>query len=421
MKIRNYSEEDIKYIEENFLSMPTAQIAEHIRKSADGVGYVARKLGLSKQVHSKWTDDEINFLKEHYVDMTSEEMTKYINHSVAAINTQRGRLKLVRNEVWSDEEINYLKTHFESMTHAEIGNQLNRTEQAVRAKCFDLDLYKKELPWSDDEINFVRENYMEMKTKDISKYLNRTVDAVKLKAAKMGMKKYPYTCDYHYFDVIDTEEKAYWLGFLSADGWINKNEETNAGVTGIELQYGDINHLKKFNKSISGNYQITDRWRTCTLSKYKEKKNHMCMIRIFSLTIYNSLAKLGFTNEKSFDCHIPDLPEELLRHYIRGYFDGDGCFSYTNKTFSVKFITASEVLYNDILKILKSLSIDSICDTKYVNEFGTLMYNPSINRVNDKLKFLNYIYSDCNIYLDRKYNKYLQVINKYNQLDGLAC
>lgn len=29
-----------------------------------------------------------------------------------------------------------------------------------------------------------------------------------------------YTCDSTFFNVIDTEEKAYWLGFLMADGFI---------------------------------------------------------------------------------------------------------------------------------------------------------------------------------------------------------
>lgn len=410
-KIRNYTEEQINYIVENYHTMTVNQIAKNIGKSNESVGYAARKLGLKKQIHNPWTQEEIEFLKEHYIDMTSEEMTKHINHSIDAINTQRDRLKLVRSETWTKEEIKYLQENFQTMTHEEIGNVLNRTATAVNAKCHDLNLYKKELPWSDEEIEFVKNNYMEMKTADISKILNRTMCAIEIKAGKLGLKKSPYTCDYHYFENIDTEEKAYWLGFLTADGWINKNPKTNSGTTGIELQYSDLKHLKKFNKSISGNYQITDRWRPCSLHG-SDKKHHSCVIRIFSTIMYDSLVNLGFTNEKSYDCKIPDIKPELIRHFIRGYFDGDGRFCLTNKSFRISFLTASPFLFSDLKNLLTSINIH-FSESFYISEFNTQMYTIEINRNSEKMEFLDYIYKDCNIYLDRKYKKYLKAKEKY--------
>lgn len=301
----------------------------------------------------------------------------------------------------------------------ELSKVLGRTEGAIRAKCFDLNLFKN-TPWTDDEVEFIKNNYMEMKTSEISQILSRTMSAIELKAKRLGLKKYPYICDYHYFDEIDTEEKAYWLGFLTADGWINKNDKTNSGVTGIELQYGDIDHLKKFNKSIGGNYQITDRWKTCPIStKDPEKKHHMCCIRIFSITMYNTLKKLGFGNDKSFDCQMPTLPENLVRHYIRGYFDGDGCFCFTNQSFGVSFITASRALCDGLVQTL-TLSDITTSTSITVSDFGTTMYRPEIHKLGDKIKFLDWIYQDCNIYLDRKYKKYLKVKEKYGDTQSLA-
>lgn len=93
-----------------------------------------------------------------------------------------------------------------------------------------------------------------MSTSDIAITLKRTTSAVKIKARKLGLSKYPYTCDYNYFDKIDSEEKAYWLGFIFADGYISVNENSNSGCVGIDLCLSDIDHLKKFNKSINGNY-----------------------------------------------------------------------------------------------------------------------------------------------------------------------
>ena len=419
IKIRNYTEEEIQYIENNFSKMTVKQIATNLNKKESSIYNAIRKLGLIKQEHNRWTDEEISFLKANYINMTSEEISHYIKHSVDAINTMRDRLNLVRNKNWSNEEIQFLKDNFESTLFSELSKTLERTEGAIRAKCFELDLFKNS-PWTDDEIKFVKENYMEMKTSDISQMLSRTMSAIELKAKKLGLKKYPYTCDYHYFDEIDTEEKAYWLGFLTADGWINKNEKNNAGVTGIELQYGDINHLKKFNKSIGGNYKITNRWRPCTIStSNKEKEHHMCCIRIFSLTMYNSLVNKGFTKDKSFDCNIPNLRENLIKHYIRGYFDGDGCLCFTNKSFHINFTTASKTLNDDIAKILKFENFN-IIESTYVNDYNTTMYRLDILRQQDKINFLDWIYKDANVYLDRKYKKYLKVKNYYGTSESLA-
>lgn len=412
IKIKGYSNEELEYIKKNYKNMTVNELSEELKKSYNSVYSVIRKLGLIKQPHNKWTNEEIIFLKEHYIDMTSEEISKYVNHTVDAINTQRDKLGLIRNESWTEKEIEFLKQNYECMSYHEIGKKLNRTEQAVCAKCFDLNLYKKELPWTDEEKEFVRKNYMEMSTADIAKILNRTPSSIQIKAKRMGLKKYPYMCDYHYFDEINTEEKAYWLGFLTADGWISKNKKSNAGAVGIELQYGDNNHLKKFNKSISGNYKITDRWRKCSLSKYQDKETHYCSIRIFSLTMYESLQRLGFNEDKTYNIGIPKIPSNLLRHYLRGYFDGDGCFCLTNKSFGVSFITASKFLNEDIKNVLKSLNIP-YSTNEYISEYDTQIYRIYVYKTDDKLKLLDYMYKDSSIYLDRKYKKYLKAIKKY--------
>ena len=412
IKIRNYIEEEIQYIKNNFSKMTVKQIAANLNKKESSVYNVVRKLGLVKQEHNRWTDEEINFLKVNYINMTSEQISHHIKHSVDSINTMRDRLSLVRNKNWSNEEIQFLKDNFESTLFSELSKTLGRTEGSIRAKCFELDLFKNS-PWTDDEVEFIKENYMEMKTSDISQKLSRTMSAIELKASKLGLKKYPYTCDYHFFDEIDTEEKAYWLGFLTADGWINKNDKNNAGVTGIELQYGDINHLKKFNKSIGGNYKITDRWKSCPISTSdKEKKHHLCCIRIFSLTMYNSLVDKGFTKDKSFNCHIPNIRQDLIRHYVRGYFDGDGCFIFTNKSFHINFITASKMLNDDIVKILRFENFN-FTESSYTNDYNTTMYKIDIYRQQDKINFLDWIYQDSGIYLDRKYKKYLKTKKHY--------
>lgn len=411
--IRNYTNEELEYIKNNYNNMTIKELSAQINKSESSISNAIRKLGLIKQVHNKWSEEENQYLTDNYEIKTAEEIATYLNRTTASVIAQVDRLGLTKQSKWSENEIIFLTKNFDKLSHKEIGKQLNRTQGAITAKCFDLGLYKKELPWEEWELDFLKESYMEMCTSDIARLLNRTESAVSIKASRCGLKKYPYFCDYHYFDMIDTEEKAYWLGFLTADGWVNKSNKTGSGVVGVELQYGDINHFKKFNKSINGNYQIADRWRECKLSKYSEK-HHSCILRIFSLTMYDALCNLGFTNEKSFDGFIPPMNSNLIRHYMRGYFDGDGCFTYTNKSFHVSFCTSSKVLSQDIIDIMAKENIE-IQNKHYTTEYGTEMYIPFICKNEFKIKFLNWIYQDCNIYLDRKYKKYLKVLSKYNK------
>lgn len=419
IKIRNYTNEDIEYIKNNYTKLTAKQIAEILNKSENSIYNAIRKLGLKKQLHKSWSNSENTFLKENYLSMSNSELAKALNRSFNSISAQLDRLNLVRTKTWTDEEEKYLINNFKRLSHKEMGEALNRTEQAVRAKCFDLNLYKKDMPWTENELNYVKDNYQEISNLELSKILNRTENAIHLQASRMGLKKYPYYCNYHYFDIIDTEEKAYWLGFLTADGWINQNEKTHSAAVGIDLQYGDINHLKKFNKSIGGNYQITDRWKPCLIStKDTKQKHHICTIRIFSKIMYNSLASLGFSN-KTLTIEFPQLEKELMRHYIRGFFDGDGCFTITNKTFKVSFITASENFKNGLINYIYNLGMN-ITDNNYINNCGTIMYRPDITKKSDKIKFLDYIYKDSTIYLDRKYKKYLKVKEKYTATTSLT-
>ena len=100
--------------------------------------------------------------------------------------------------------------------------------------------------WTNDEINFLKDNYKTMTYKQLSQHLNRTKAAIDLKINRLELKKEKYTYNHNYFENIDTKEKAYWLGFIYADGNVNK-----AGSTlRINLQGKDHLHLAKFNKHI---------------------------------------------------------------------------------------------------------------------------------------------------------------------------
>ena len=411
VKIKNYTESEINYILKNFSTMTVKELAEKLQKSSNSILYVIRTLGLNKQLHSKWTDEDIDFLKNNYMSMLVSDMAKHLNKTINSVNSKLSAYNLTKTKEWTKSEIEYLKENYLMKEYFEIGKILNRSEGSVRAKCFDLGFKKKEDSWTEEEDQYIKNNYYELSFKEMAQVLHRSDNAIRLRGSRMGLKKYPYTCNYHYFDIIDTEEKAYWLGFLTADGWINKNDKTNAGVVGVELQYKDIGHLKKFNKSVNGNYKITDRYKECSVSPYS-KRHHTCILRFFSKTMYDSLEKQGFTNDKTFNASIPKFDKKFIRDYLRGYFDGDGCLCYTKKSFHVNFITASLNLMSDIKNILDKLNF-CCYDDFYINKYDTKMYTINIYKTEDKIKFLDYIYKNSSVYLDRKYQKYLKIKQDY--------
>jgi hypothetical protein len=100
-----------------------------------------------------------------------------------------------------------------------------------------------------------------------------------------------YIFNDHYFDVIDCNEKAYWLGFLYADGYI-----TRKPAFGCTLQAGDINHLKKFLNAININENPL---------RYSENTNSYGFV-LTSKIMVDKLKDYGFTNNKSYD--LTELP-----------------------------------------------------------------------------------------------------------------
>lgn len=129
--------------------------------------------------------------------------------------------------------------------------------------------------------------------------------------------------DEQYFDVINTEEKAYWLGFLFADGYNNESNNT----IDITLSNIDEEHLETLKQSIGS---------TAKISKKKINEFECCRLCVHSENMSKSLSKLGCVQGKSNILEPPkDIPEKLIRHFIRGYFDGDGSVGfYKSKTYN---------------------------------------------------------------------------------------
>ena len=212
---------------------------------------------------------------------------------------------------------------------------------------------------------------------------------VKLKDNKSS-KKYVYNEDY--FKKIDTEDKAYWLGFICADGYINvKNKRLI-----LELKYSDRSHIEKFKKCINSNNPIFD---------YEQNLGKSSRI-VITGGIFDTLYDYGFTSNKSYELKIPYdiIPSDFIRHFIRGYFDGDGSiyFDKNKNKYRISFVSLENVL-NEFKSILK-------IDNKLIKDKrSSVAYYLLISKEDEVNRILDYLYLNSNIYLDRKYDLYKNV------------
>lgn len=227
-----------------------------------------------------------------------------------------------------------------------------------------------------------------------------------------GHKWMPYYFDEFFFDQINTEEKAYWLGFIYADGYL-----TNTNIVGIELKSTDKEHLEKFKKSLksekdvkvyikNSTYGIQENARFCFGSK------HMSNIL---LNYYGSI-------HKTFEGTFPKLKDEkLIRHLIRGFFDGDGSITGAPKDNEHIFRPSiSFIGQRSTLEYIEDISNFKWNWSQRFPEKNIDNWQISIGRVNDCLHFLHYMYDDSTIYLDRKYNKYIECLNNRNKNQAKA-
>ena len=206
-----------------------------------------------------------------------------------------------------------------------------------------------------------------------------------------------------YFELIDTEEKAYWLGFIMADGnmYERQNSIGNRYTLSIKLKSTDKEHLEKFANAIEfdGKINIREQMRNNTKTIGVE-------IRVNSPKMCEDLMRHGIVPRKSGKEQIPNsVPEHLIRHFIRGFFDGDGSINgdiSKGKTARISFCSMSEKIINQIINYTRNdISI---------NKYNYNLLTCNISKKESVYKFLRWLYKDATVYLDRKYLKSMDVI-----------
>lgn len=208
-----------------------------------------------------------------------------------------------------------------------------------------------------------------------------------------------------FFENIDTEEKAYWLGFLYADGNVyivkQKDGTSKGGTVELTLKSSDVEHLYKFLKSIQADkdYPINKR-----INKIGDKTYTAFRIELNSIKMCKDLINQGCVPQKSLILSAPNINENLIHHFIRGYFDGDGCVSFNeNNHDGIYSILGTYELLSFICSHVNYIS--STPQPKIVKRNGLEKnyYDLRFYSEHDQQMFYEYIYQPSNICLERKY------------------
>jgi intein-encoded DNA endonuclease-like protein len=231
-----------------------------------------------------------------------------------------------------------------------------------------------------------------------------------------------YRIEENFFDVIDTEEKAYFLGFLYADG--NVSAENNS--IRLELAREDRDILVKCVKLIyldDPESHIKDYSRIKSLNGNPEKEYFYSYFTIYSKYMVNVLKKLGCPEKKSLIIEWPKwlTNSELQRHFIRGYYDGVGSIYLTDvktRGANTKIISTLDICQN-ISEI-----INANCNTNFTVPNITEnkdIYTIEISGNRQIRTMLEWLYKDATIWLDRKYNLYQELLEKIEETDELIA
>lgn len=204
-----------------------------------------------------------------------------------------------------------------------------------------------------------------------------------------------YSIDESMFRNIDTVNKAYFLGFLYADG----NVHSRYYQVKLKLQKKDKQILEDIKSAFGFQQNLLE-----SLGDYKRQDQSILVIS--NKVIHSDLIRHGVRPNKTFKLSFPFwLDKELYSHFVRGYFDGDGCISYDKKRGATTMsICGTEHMCDDLKIVFREhLGIRSSVST------DRNIFRVRVRRYKDVEAFQHWIYHEADLKLDRKYHKFLEI------------
>ena len=320
---------------------------------------------------------------------------------------------------FSQEQINFIIQQYNNdIPVIQIVEELNTNEHCVREILKEYQIDRQYNNWKPELTQRVIELHQNgMLHKDIryallvsDQGINKTIDRNGIPRMSYTERNRHYDRNSNYFDVIDTANKAYFFGLLCSDG---SNSIGHRQII-ISLQEEDGYLLEKLKEELeyTGEIKICDR-------NHQLNPKHKITHRFAMQDIHMSeqLEQMGMVARKSYNFKFPTcVPDEFMRDFLRGYFDGDGCVGYYEryKKGNSSLVGTHDFCIN-VQKILAERDIKScIVHPKQCKDSDTYVLMTSAT--NATYHFLSWLYDDAEIKMIRKYEKYLIVRERYFEI-----
>ena len=316
---------------------------------------------------------------------------------------QLEEIKRLNKEGWSTKQI-----------YEQMGITKSQAYKAIRRMGLKSNCNRTMTP---DSIKIIKEKYLEGETiEEITdkyfkdKYCSGEINMV---LRKLGITRPNGTqakINHDYFENIDSEHKAYWLGFIYADGSITKKVYEKGSYTyrlRMELMFEDKYILEQMALDLESDLKPKEYYNNTSHFEGYNKPKHTAYIMFSSKKMGEDLVKLGVMPNKTLILKsLPSIPDNLMKHFIRGYFDGDGSVYLTkDNTIKTAFYGTHDFINSIQDFLIKELDLTKkkITDQKEANVSFVGMAKQ------ESEKIYHYMYDEATIFLNRKYEKY----NKY--------
>ena len=370
-----------------------------------------------RKIVTVFTPSVCKKIKELYPNNSNKYISDKLGINLNSLNSYafKNDLKKAKNyKVFREngaltrEQKEFIIKNYANMKSSKIINILGITQQQLNSYAVFSNIKKE------DDVSFNRANrFEEMIEKkelslknhyDVFSFLGKDIEPKILKDNLFKSKYGKYTVSRDYFENIDNEWKAYWLGFLYADGCVS----TKDNIVRIRLQKGDKHHLQKFLNSLQSDSLIRDSVAKLNGKEFEQSEAYICNSKIVE-----DLINCKCVPNKSLILEFPSdkiVPNELKRHFIRGYFDGDGWFTCNldKKNIEFGFIGTPNTMNGILQNFIEEIDVNTVGFKK--NHGKSTTVSVCWGGVFDCQKIYKYLYSDCNIYLERKLKKIDKVL-----------
>lgn len=246
------------------------------------------------------------------------------------------------------------------------------------------------------------EDKYELSHPTITKILKDVPKYTKAKLNSPNMKE-------HFFQEINEEAKAYFLGLLISDGNVFKDNTGRQASISITLDLKDEYMLEKFKEVLQVNTSVGHDGRGCG------------QIAVRSNIMAEDLTKYGVVPRKSYNTYLPSISKEMMPHLIRGIFDGDGSImakpnpsndGHNRFLHSISFCGTHQLMEDISNYILENLEIKTtVYDYKDRN-----LSELKIQNIDNIAKFGYWIYRNSTIFLNRKKDIFNDFLKHYNDI-----